>query len=181
MLNLHRGQQPAFPPMCGASTEEPLKPQGAHAGRYLIRDHVPILDVHGTYRAEVPDAGVVGSLGIANLVGKLRNHEIEVCVPLAVSMGRLVDRHAVDIGLEVGAVIEVVPAHQILAGFSLAAVRSHDESRHRLEQLPRPVLRQQLQFLVINHPFARSGGRSEEPETLGRDRYLLQRAGSRTD
>lgn len=90
-------------------------------------------------------------------------------------MSRLIDRHAVHIGFEVGAVIEVVAAHQVLIGLALTAVQGHDQSGDRLEHLTGTVLRQELQLLVIDHAFARGCSRPEELEPPGRDGDLLQR------
>ena len=43
-------------------------------------------------------------------------------VALAVQVGGLVDRHAVDETGEVGAVVQVEPAQQVLVGLALAGV-----------------------------------------------------------
>ena len=56
----------------------------------------------------------------------------------------LVDRHAVDRNGEIGAVIEVHAAQEILVGFALAAVLRDDQTRRALEQFTRPVIRPRL-------------------------------------
>ena len=110
--------------------------------------------MYRSHGAKVADIGVVRPLGIREPVDELRDHEIEVRITLTVRVRRLVDGHAVHISLEVRAVVEVVPAHQILIGFALAAVQRHDETRDGLQQLTGPVDRQELQLLVRHRSFA---------------------------
>ena len=110
---------------------------------------------HRTHRAEIPDRCVVRTLGVGELVRELWDHEIEVGITLAVGMRGLIDRHAIDVSLEVGAVIEIVAAHQILVRFALTAVQGDDQTRHGFQQLTGPVLRSQLKFLIVDDPFAR--------------------------
>ena len=61
-------------------------------------------------------------------------------------MRRLVDRDAIDVGLQIGPVIQVVATQQVLIGFAFTAVQGHDQTRHRLQQLTRSISRGELHF-----------------------------------
>ena len=56
-------------------------------------------------------------------------------------VGRLVDRHVVDVSRQIGAVIQIVAAHQVLVGLALAAVQVTIQTGHGFQQLAHPVFR----------------------------------------
>jgi hypothetical protein len=62
------------------------------------------------------------------------NEEIDVGIALAVTMRGHVDRHAVDRDGEIGAVVEVEAAQEILVGFALAAVLRDDQARDSFKE-----------------------------------------------
>ncbi len=93
-------------------------------------------------------------------------------------MRRLVDRHAVHVGLEIGAVIEVIAPQQVLVGLAFPAVQRNDQTGYGFEQLSGPIGRGELQFLIADDAFARRRGGSEELETPGRHHDLLKRGRS---
>ena len=76
------------------------------------------------------DVGVIRALGIGDPVCQLRDHEIKIRVALTVRMGWLVDRHLVDAGRQVGAMVQVIAAQQILVRLTFAAVQGHDQPGH---------------------------------------------------
>ena len=139
--------------------------------------------MHRSDGAEIADGGVIRTLRIGELIGQLGNHEVQIRIPLTMGMGGLVDRHAVDVGFQIRAVIEIVAAQEVLIRLALAAVQGHDQPRHRFQQLTGAVLRSELQLLIIDHPFARGGGGAQQLQATGRDRDFPQcrrtRAGSR--
>ena len=94
-----------------ARREQALESQGARRQIDLIIDGVQIVEMDGTDRGEITLTGVVGTLGVLDIGHQLRNHEVEVRIPLAVRMRRVIDRHAVDGNREIGAVIQVVAPH----------------------------------------------------------------------
>src|SRR6202035_1056374 len=71
-------------------------------------------DIGGAGGREVALVGVVEPLLVADGVDQLGNQEVEVAVALAMAVGRLVDRDAVDRDAEVRAVVEVEAAQVIL-------------------------------------------------------------------
>ena len=66
-------------------------------------------------------------------VDELGDQEVDVGVALAVGVRRHVDRHAVHVGREVGAVVEVEAAQEVLVGLAVAAVLRDDQPGHDLE------------------------------------------------
>jgi hypothetical protein len=72
-------------------------------------------------------------------------------VALAVAMRRHVDRQAVDAGREVGAVVEVEAAQEVLVGLAVARVLRDDEAGHELEHLARAQGGAALQQLGADH------------------------------
>jgi hypothetical protein len=85
----------------------------------------------------------------------------------------LVDRHAVNEGREVGAVVEVVAAQQILIRLAFAAMQGDDQPRDGFEHLAGTILRHLLQLLVGDHAFARGRGRTEQPQARRGHRDFL--------
>ena len=62
-----------------------------------------------------------------------------VPAPLAVRVGGLIDRHIIDTGFKIRAVIQVIASQQELIGFALATVQRHDQAGNGFEQLARPI------------------------------------------
>ena len=88
--------------------------------------------------AEVAHAGVVGALLVIDLADQLRDDEIEVRVALAVGVGGHVDGHPLEIRGQIGAVIEVEAAQEILVGLAAATVLGHDDTGDRFHDLAGP-------------------------------------------
>ena len=72
------------------------------------------------------------------------------------AMGAHVDRHVVDGDREVGAVVEIVAAQEVLVGFALAAVLGDDQARRRFEQFgPGRVTGRALSSAPVHRHLAR--------------------------
>ncbi len=80
----------------------------------------PVLDVRRTGRREVAVRGEVRPLAVGNAFHQLRHQEVEVGVALAMAMAGHVDRHAGHCGGEVGAMVQVEAAQEVLVGFAVA-------------------------------------------------------------
>jgi len=74
---------------------------------------------------------------------------------MTVGVGGHVHRHAVDRRGEVGPVVEVEAAQEILVGFAVAAVLGDDEPRHHFQHLARAQQRTALEFLRGHGALAR--------------------------
>ena len=111
------------------------------------RQRVEQVDAGRAGRREVAFLGVVRPLAIADAIDQLGDQPVEVGVALAVRVRRHVDRHAVDEGREVGAVVEVEAAQVVLVRLAVAAVLRHDHAGHELEHLGRPQGRPALDQL----------------------------------
>jgi hypothetical protein len=64
--------------------------------------------------------GEVGTSADPHRLDQLGNEEADVGVALAVAVGSHVDRHAVDPDGEIGAVVEIEAAQEVLVGFAFA-------------------------------------------------------------
>jgi hypothetical protein len=108
----------------------------------VVRQRVHVIDLHCPGGVEIAEIGEIRALAVMQGADQLRDHEIEIGIALAVPMGAHVDRHAVERDIDIGAVIEVEAAQEILVGLALAAVLRGDQSRHDLEHFadPRPRL-----------------------------------------
>ena len=73
--------------------------------------------------------------------------KLTVGIALAVGVGRPVHRHVVDEVGDVGAVVEVEAAHQVLVGLALAGVDGDHQPGRRSPELADAVDRAQLEFL----------------------------------
>src|SRR5258708_2770141 len=94
----------------GACAEQPLISQATNGCGRLIGDLIEITDVNRPDGGEVTLIGEIGTFGVAQIRRELRNEEIQVRVALPMRMRPHIDRHAVDEGREVSAMIEIETA-----------------------------------------------------------------------
>ena len=87
-------------------------------------------------RGEVAFVGEVGALAHVHRADQFGDQEIEIGIALAVRVRAHVDRHVVDVDREIGAVVEIVAAQEILVGFALAGVLRDDQAGHGFEHSP---------------------------------------------
>jgi hypothetical protein len=83
---------------------------------------------------EVTDAGLVGPLAVLDVVDHLGNDRVEIEIALAVAMGAQVERHALEAGREVGAMVEVEATQEVLVGLAGTRMLSDGGARHHFEQ-----------------------------------------------
>jgi hypothetical protein len=88
-----------------------------------------------TSGSEVADIREIRALPIVQLLDHFGDQEIEVGVALAMSVADQVDRHPVDEGGEVGAVIEIEAAQEKLVGLARAGMLRRHQPGHVLEQV----------------------------------------------
>lgn len=108
MLQVETGEEIAVAQRHGAGGEQAAEALRPGAQLHLIGDRVGVGDVRGADRGEVALVGVVRSFGVVDTTDELGNDEVEVRVALAVGVRRLVDRGAIDVESEIGAVVEIV-------------------------------------------------------------------------
>jgi len=98
-----------------------------------VRQCVHVIDLDRPGRVEVAEIGEIGALAVMQGSDQFRDHEIEIGITLAMPMGAHVDWHVLERDIDIGAVIEVEAAQEILVGLALPAVLGGDQSRHHLE------------------------------------------------
>ena len=114
--------------------------------------------------AEVAELRVVDAEPVVDVVDELGDEEVEVGVALTVRVRRHVDRHALEPRLEVGAVVEVEAANEVLVRLAVAGVLRDDEARDRLEQLA--FSRQWAKAEVGRADVSLGGGRCDADEIV---------------
>src|SRR5207244_1669436 len=105
---------------------------------HALGERLRVVDVGGAGGGEITFRREVRTLVVLDALDELGDEEVEVGVALAVRVRSEVDRDALDRREEVGSVVEVEPAQEVLVRLSCAAVLGDDESRHELQNLARP-------------------------------------------
>jgi hypothetical protein len=100
-------------------------------------DGVPDAQARRTRRREVALFGVIRTLPVIDAIDQLRNEPVQIGVAMAMRVGRHVGRHAVDKGREIGAVIEIEAAQEVLVRLAAPAVLRDDDAGHEFEHFGR--------------------------------------------
>ena len=135
-----------------------LRVEGA-AGRLhdVLVDHVQRDEVDRAGGGKVAVLDVVGPLERLHRL-HLRDQEVEVGVTLAVGVAAEVDGQIVDEQRDVGAVIGVEAAQEVLLGLAAALVLADDEARDQPQDLGGPSRREQLDVIAGDHHLRRGRG-----------------------
>src|SRR5688572_2179768 len=128
---------------------------------------VEVAELGGAGSGKIAELRVVRALVVGDALDQLRDHEVEVHVALAVPVRRHVDRHPLDLRQEIGAVVEVESAQEVLVRLPVSGVLSRDQARDDLENLAGAQERPVLELLVENRAFARRARRARECNAAG--------------
>ena len=101
-------------------------------------------------RGEVAFLRRIRPLPVVEARDQFGDQEIEVGPALAMRVATLVDRHVVDRGAQVGAVVEIEAAQVELVGLAFAAVLADDQPRRRFQQFARAVHGARGQLLLVD-------------------------------
>ncbi len=147
-------------------------------GRLRCRDVAPVDDVGRARRREVALVGEIGALAVTHLFDQLGDEEVDVGVTLAVRVRRHVDGDAVHAHREVGAVVQVEAAQEVLVRLAVAAVLRDDQPRHHLEHLAWPQHRSPLELDRGHDALARGARFTHQPDARrSHDDFLERRRG----
>ena len=129
MLDLQRINQvavadPRIVGQHGAAITELPALQGGEAAR----QHIVILKIDRARRTEIAHIGIIGTFLVSLLLHQFRNQEIEIGIALAMGMAGHVDGNVVHAHRQIGAVIEIKAAQEILVGFSAARMLGDDHA-----------------------------------------------------
>ena len=139
----------------------------------MLRERLQVVDVSSARRCEIALGGEVGTLEVLDALDELGDEEVEVGIPLPVRVRPEVHRHAVERGEEVGAVVEVETAEEVLVRLSGSAVLRDDETRHELQHLARSQDRPIFHQLASDRACARGFGAPDCVLVVRRDLDLL--------
>lgn len=143
---------------------------GAHE---VLLELVERLDAQRAGGGEVAEVGEVGALVELQAVDGLRNQKVDVGVSLPVAVRGHVDGHVVDEQREVGAVIGVEAADQVLHGLAAALMLVHHQAGNVVQNLLRRGVRTQL--VVAGADLVRRR-RRQRPLALDHQLVELQRS-----
>ena len=135
------------------------------------------MDVRRAGRGEVSLRCEAGTLEVVDAIDQLRDEEVEVGVALAMRVRAQVDGNAVQGGGEVGAVVEVEAAQEILVRLSRAAVLRDDQPWHQLQHLAGPEDGAVLDQLPVDPSLARRVGSADRILVVSFDVDVLHVAG----
>lgn len=67
---------------------------------------------------EIAHIGKIGALAVFDPLDQLRRYGVEIEITLTVGMGAQIERHAVEGGRKIRAVIQIEPAQEVLIGLA---------------------------------------------------------------
>nr|WP_255615653.1 hypothetical protein [Polymorphobacter sp. PAMC 29334] len=140
------------------------------------------LKLRRTCSKKIADIRPVGPLGVVDRINEFRDDEIDVSEALSVRVRPHVDRHTVDELGEVGAVIEVEAAQEILVGLAAARMLRSDETWDDFEQFADPLNRTIFEVDLSDCPLGcRIGNPNKVCRAPGNDDLGPRRRGRRID
>jgi hypothetical protein len=148
------------------------RPRGHHGE--VVGQGADVIDLHRPGRVEIAEVGKIRALAVMQAADQLRDHEIEIGIALAMPMGAHVDRHVLQRDIDIGAVIEVEAAQEILVGLALPAVLGGDQTRHQLEHFADPRSRLLLDLFAGDNSLRRRIRRKKCPVRLCRHAHFRQ-------
>ena len=143
-------------------------------------DEVVVETVHGDHggtagTAEIADLGMIGAFPVSQGADGFGDHEVEVGVALAVAMGAHVDWHAVHVGGEIGAVIQVEAPQEVLVGLACAAVLGHHHAGHQFQHIPGAQNGAQFDLFLADQALGGTGGLADQVQAASGDLDFFQR------
>ena len=158
----------------------PAEAEGCDA----LRQPVEEAEFRGARSAQVAELPVKRPLPIVELLDHFRDDRVQVRITLAVTVSHEIDRLAVHRDREVGAVVEIEAADEILVRLAVARVLGDDDAGHHLEQLAAAEDRPGGEFLLAGLAFRGGGRLADEAFRLADDDErieLLRCGGLRAD
>jgi len=126
-----------------------------------VRQGLHVIDLHRPGGVEVAQSREIGPLAVLQGADQLGDHEIEIGIALAMRMGTHVDRLVVERDIDIGAMVEIEAAQEILVGLALAAMLGDYQPRHDLERFAHAIDGLLLDLLTGDDPL-RGGVRREK-------------------
>lgn len=122
-----------------------------------LREASVVREVDAPRGGEVALLGMVDALAVHGRLHEFGNDEVEVEIALPMAVGTHVDGHAVQVDGEIGAVVEIESAQEILVGLPGARVLGGDHAGDGLDQFADAQERRQVVVRIPNHALGRRG------------------------
>ena len=161
-LPLRDSHQLALPDVQRRPARSPLPAVVAGFQRDERRDVADRRHERRARHRKVADVGAIGALAVVDAVDDFRDQAVDVEIPLAMAVRAHVHRHVVDQGREIGAVIEVEAAQEVLVGLARTGVLDGDQPGHGLEQLGNSQQRPDREVGAADGPLAGGVGPADE-------------------
>ena len=100
----------------------------AFESRHRARQGIVVADVEGPGRSEIADVCEIRPLLEIDPLDQFGDDEVQICIPLPVRMAGHVDRDVVDAEREIGTMIQIESAQEVLVGLTAPAMLGDDHS-----------------------------------------------------
>ena len=112
----------------------------------ILRQRFVKIQMGRAGRTVIADVRVIRTFLVIHPLHKFRDDGVHVRVTFAVRVRRQVERHVVEINGEVGAVIEIEAAQEILVGLAAAGVLGDDDAGNGFQDFPARRMRALCNF-----------------------------------
>ena len=141
------------------------------------RRRQPVQCVHQgcTGQCKVSEVGAVGPFAVIDAVDDLGDQSVDIQITLTMPVAAEVQRYVVQQSGEVGAVVQIKAAQEVLVGLAAAGVLSGDEARNHFQQLGHPQQRADRQVGAAHRAFTGRCGDADQALRASEDQHLFQR------
>ena len=117
-----------------------------------MRQHFVKFQVRRSGGTVIANVGVIGAFLVIHPLHKLRDDDVHVRVTLAMRVRREIERHVIEIGGEIRAVVEIETAQEVLVGFPAARMLGNNHARHSFHNFSHAQNRARLKLLRPDSP-----------------------------
>jgi len=134
----------------------------------VLVDRIAHDEIERAGGGEIAELDEVRALEAVEALDDLGNHEMKIGVALTVSMAAEVDGEPIDEERDVGAVVGIEPAQEILLGLAATLMLADHEPGNEAQDVGRPALRAKLEVAPGDEDLGRRGDRRRRRHHDGR-------------
>ena len=150
VCDLYRVEQIAGAGLERTCVQETVVAKISYGERRRRRDRIAIVEIVAAGRREIALVGKIRALFKFDVAHELRNEIVDVRVTLTVRVRPEVYRHAVDVRIQVRAVIELETAQVVLICLTAAAVLADDEAGNIFQHFARAQQRARRDLFLVD-------------------------------